>query len=403
MSTSSLQRPSFWPIRSQKKVGFGTPAANHLQRGDIITKINNYDSRDIRQQDARNLFRNSDNEIKVAVQREHHPYYGSGDSSLHSSRTYSPLPASPHLSPKSGSDYMRGGTALTPTQGAPFEEMIEYDMQFLPNGRNALKHNRHNLDVHVDRQPYRTTPLVLPGAKIKREQAPTESYLRHHPNPSVRAPPMHLETENILKKKVADSVLQKIIPDEERGKIVHKQFNSPIGLYSESAIADTIQKQTGLPARRRAVKYDPTKSEIYKAIQEEQLGDKYQEVTVPPHSKIYIPNKVDIPKFQQERTKYVGARMIRDVKRRNIVKEYAPTRLRINSLRKNDILPAELQCIADEEIGNLPRDSAVLRLQGRCVVTSRPRGVAHRWRLSRIVFRDLADHNKLSGIQRAMW
>lgn len=51
-------------------------------------------------------------------------------------------------------------------------------------------------------QPYRTTPLVLPGAKVKRESGPTESYLRHHPNPSVRAPP---NPENLLKQKVSNT------------------------------------------------------------------------------------------------------------------------------------------------------------------------------------------------------
>lgn len=38
-------------------------------------------------------------------------------------------------------------------------------------------------------KPYRTTPLILPGAKVKNQNAPTESYLRHHPNPSMRAHP----------------------------------------------------------------------------------------------------------------------------------------------------------------------------------------------------------------------
>lgn len=95
--------------------------------------------------------------------------------------------------------------------------------------------------------------------------------------------------------------------------------------------------------------------------------------------------------------------MIRDVKRRKVTTEYAPTRLRINSLRRNDILPPELREIADAEIAALPRDSILLRLTNRCVITSRGRGAVVRWRLSRIVFRHLADYNKLAGIQRAMW
>ena len=45
-------------------------------------------------------------------------------------------------------------------------------------------------------QPYRTTPLVLPGAKIKKDAPLGECYLRHHPNPMVRAPPHHYEIAN---------------------------------------------------------------------------------------------------------------------------------------------------------------------------------------------------------------
>jgi len=107
--------------------------------------------------------------------------------------------------------------------------------------------------------------------------------------------------------------------------------------------------------------------------------------------------------FQQVRHKWVNRWMIRDAKRREAVTEFAPTRLRINSLRKNDILPPELRQIADTEIASLPKDSILRHLTNRCVVTSRPRGRVHRWRLSRIVFRHLADYNKLAGVQRALW
>lgn len=95
--------------------------------------------------------------------------------------------------------------------------------------------------------------------------------------------------------------------------------------------------------------------------------------------------------------------MIKDNKRRIMVAEHAVDRLRVNSLRKNDILPLELREIADAEIAAFPRDSCLVRVRERCALTSRPRGIVHRWRLSRIVWRDLADYNKLSGVQRAMW
>ncbi|KAB5579643.1 hypothetical protein PHYPO_G00197350 [Pangasianodon hypophthalmus] len=107
--------------------------------------------------------------------------------------------------------------------------------------------------------------------------------------------------------------------------------------------------------------------------------------------------------MEQVRGYYVDWRMLRDVKRRQMAYEYADTRLRINAIRKNTLLPKELQEVADKEIAALPRDSCPVRIRNRCVITSRPRGVKHRWRLSRIIFRQLADHNQMSGIQRAMW
>uniref|UniRef100_A0A2K6EAE3 Mitochondrial ribosomal protein S14 n=1 Tax=Macaca nemestrina TaxID=9545 RepID=A0A2K6EAE3_MACNE len=103
----------------------------------------------------------------------------------------------------------------------------------------------------------------------------------------------------------------------------------------------------------------------------------------------------------QVRSHYVDWRMWRDVKRRKMAYEYADERLRINSLRKNTICQKFFRLdVADEEIAALPRDSCPVRNQESVCYDVRPRGVKRRWRLSRIVFRHLAD-NQLSGIQRA--
>lgn len=48
---------------------------------------------------------------------------------------------------------------------------------------------------------------------------------------------------------------------------------------------------------------------------------------------------------EQVRAYYVDWRMLRDVKRRQMAFEYADERLRINALRKNTILPKELQVL----------------------------------------------------------
>ncbi|CAG2055487.1 unnamed protein product [Timema podura] len=70
---------------------------------------------------------------------------------------------------------------------------------------------------------------------------------------------------------------------------------------------------------------------------------------------------------QQVRTVYADWRMIRDLKRRKMVEQYAIERLRINSLRKNDILPPELRPMcADIEV---TRACQAMATQSHCLET----------------------------------
>ncbi|EFX85574.1 hypothetical protein DAPPUDRAFT_230537 [Daphnia pulex] len=106
---------------------------------------------------------------------------------------------------------------------------------------------------------------------------------------------------------------------------------------------------------------------------------------------------------QPVRKNWTDWRMIKDNKRRKLLVQHAPDRLRMQAVKKNDILPAEIIEIGQKMLEQLPRDSGITRVRNRCAITSRPRGIVTRWRLSRIVWRSLADYNKLSGVQRAMW
>ncbi|XP_041471990.1 28S ribosomal protein S14, mitochondrial-like [Lytechinus variegatus] len=103
------------------------------------------------------------------------------------------------------------------------------------------------------------------------------------------------------------------------------------------------------------------------------------------------------------RSYYADWKMIRDVKRRRLVKEHHRDRLRINCIRKNTILPDEIREVADQEIASFPRDSCHVRIRDRCAITSRPRSVLKKWRLSRIVWRSIADIGNMSGAQRSTW
>lgn len=62
-----------------------------------------------------------------------------------------------------------------------------------------------------------------------------------------------------------------------------------------------------------------------------------------------------------------------------------------------------LQEAAKEEELRLPRDSMFHMMHIRCAVSGRSRGLLKKYRLSRLVWRNLADNNKLSGVIKASW
>lgn len=108
--------------------------------------------------------------------------------------------------------------------------------------------------------------------------------------------------------------------------------------------------------------------------------------------------------LQQVRNKWANWHMLKDYKRRMLVKEHFTDRIRLITVKKNNILPDELRHEAAKEVHlNFPRDACFIRIRERCALTSRPRGTIKKFRLSRIMIRELIDYNKVSGMQRAMW
>ncbi|XP_059613350.1 PDZ and LIM domain protein 3 isoform X3 [Phlebotomus argentipes] len=304
------------------KVTLGSPAYGELVRGDMITKIQDYDSRDLRHEDAQHLFKNAGNRIKVVVQRNN--VVANQSLSNGSSRCSSTVPplspvSQSQLSPIPNSQPYRhvspaGARLQSPYDSLPqtvFPRLNEYGgyeaPQLSPRPPSSASFSPHlTRDYQAEaqeeasvilNQPYRTTPLILPGAKVKKDTGPTESYLRHHPNPAMRGPPHH-DFQDVLMKQ----------------KVVHKQFNSPIGLYSDNNIEKTIHqtapnsvpsngytildrpKPTKIQGYKKTVLYDPLKSETYRAIQEDtyDVGNPH-EVPQPVQTKVFQPTHRGAP------------------------------------------------------------------------------------------------------------
>ncbi|XP_037825170.1 uncharacterized protein LOC119613257 isoform X7 [Lucilia sericata] len=254
------QQLHYYNNSSTNNVQVGSPAFGEVLRGDIISKIRDYDARDVSHADAQMLFRTAGNEINLVVHRDSKIAYTqglSGDSSRSESALLSTSPEQyPHRAP---SPFLPGPGQYERALQVPVDTLphtvfpkLNASGGYVPPPENStftpMPTRDHQQDVAEEQaaivnQPYRTTPLVLPGAKVKKDAPTTESYLRHYPNPAVRAHPHHDFHDSVMKQRVADTMLHRVVgQDADSGKVFHKQFNSPIGLYSDNNIESTIRQ-----------------------------------------------------------------------------------------------------------------------------------------------------------------
>ena len=85
------------------------------------------------------------------------------------------------------------------------------------------------------------------------------------------------------------------------------------------------------------------------------------------------------------------SKVVKELKRQALAAKYAEKRRELKE--KGDY--ADLQ--------KLPRDSSPVRLPNRCSVTGRPRGYISKFKVSRIVFRELAHSGQIPGVKKASW
>jgi small subunit ribosomal protein S14 len=64
----------------------------------------------------------------------------------------------------------------------------------------------------------------------------------------------------------------------------------------------------------------------------------------------------------------------------------------------------ELKANGDfEELQKLPRNSSVVRLKNRCMITGRARSYYRKFGVSRLVFREMALRGEIPGVKKSSW
>lgn len=95
--------------------------------------------------------------------------------------------------------------------------------------------------------------------------------------------------------------------------------------------------------------------------------------------------------------------MVKYQKRKECVEKYRLIRKELRKKMNNIHLSPEERAEARQKLLKLPRMSMEVRLNSRCEVTGRSKAVLRKFKMSRIVFRDLASKGLLPGVKKASW
>ena len=93
----------------------------------------------------------------------------------------------------------------------------------------------------------------------------------------------------------------------------------------------------------------------------------------------------------------------RNNKRSRMAKKYEGRRTRLKNIANDRALPMEERFQARLRLAQLPRNSSRGRVQNRCNITGRPRGVYRKFKMSRIALRELASAGHVPGMVKSSW
>jgi small subunit ribosomal protein S14 len=93
----------------------------------------------------------------------------------------------------------------------------------------------------------------------------------------------------------------------------------------------------------------------------------------------------------------------KDKKRRTSFANKEVQRLILLYLIRNQKLPASQRLLLTLRLQEISRDSSLVRLKNRCILTNRSKGVYREFRLSRIRLREMLANGLIPGYKKAVW
>ena len=93
----------------------------------------------------------------------------------------------------------------------------------------------------------------------------------------------------------------------------------------------------------------------------------------------------------------------RNKKRERLSKQYAARRAALKAIISDRSVSEEERFDAVLKLAAMPRNGSRTRVHSRCELTGRPRGNYRKFKLSRVVLRDLASAGQIPGMVKSSW
>ena len=90
-------------------------------------------------------------------------------------------------------------------------------------------------------------------------------------------------------------------------------------------------------------------------------------------------------------------------KRRHLVKKYAGKYAKLKAIANDQSLDETERLIARLKMAEIPRNGNPTRIRNRCEITGRPRAYYRKFRLARVMLRDLANKGLIPGVTKSSW
>ena len=95
--------------------------------------------------------------------------------------------------------------------------------------------------------------------------------------------------------------------------------------------------------------------------------------------------------------------VLKNERRRQLVKKYAGRYAKLKAIAADTSLDDTERLIARLKMAEIPRNGNPTRIRNRCELTGRPRGYYRKFRLARVILRDLANKGLIPGVTKSSW